>query len=495
MHDSEIRQSRSVSVTRRPERFVADDSRVIPRYLAFGDPARIRSIIGRILAVDEADVPGLLEQTLADFSPRHRDIRSSFEENYREIARHIDDPASLSEPRRLLLGAYFTLEYSIESAALFNPSIVMHPDQQNVPSGSVRFLMSMRAVGEGHVSSIVFRRGVIDGDGHLEFDPPPRYAFSARPVPDRLYHKDLARRKLIEMGEYQEIIEGVFDRLGDHFSLRDLEAAVEYVRYLPDIPPQFERTAEILHWLCRANYALRFPNDCEPAEIVIFPATDNEAQGMEDLRLVRFVEDNGEAIYLGTYTAFSGSYITQMMLETRDFVNFHVVTLNGRYMKNKGMAIFPRRIDGRYAAISRYDGESLFLMISDDRHFWNEAEPLQVPVEPWELVQIGNCGPPIETEAGWLLLTHGVGPVRRYCIGAMLLDIDDPSKVIGRLRQPLIEPVGEERVGYVPNVVYSCGSLLHQDHLIIPYAMSDSATKFANVSREDLLARLLEDGP
>ncbi len=248
-------------------------------------------------------------------------------------------------------------------------------------------------------------------------------------------------------------------------------------------------------WLAEANYELRFPPECLPAEIVIFPVTEQESRGMEDLRLVRFVDDDGQVRYHGTYTAFDGSRMFPMLLTSTDFVTFQVRPLSGRYARNKGMALFPRKINGLYTMISRHDGESLYVLRSCEPYFWSEAEKLQTPHEPWELLQIGNCGSPIETEAGWILLTHGVGPVREYCIGATLLDRDDPSRVIGRLKRPFLMPSGAEREGYVPNVVYSCGSMIHKERLIIPYAMSDLATTFATVSVQELLERLLTAGP
>jgi predicted GH43/DUF377 family glycosyl hydrolase len=293
----------------------------------------------------------------------------------------------------------------------------------------------------------------------------------------------------------QEIVERIVEDLGETFTGAQLRQAVDLARKQDGVPSKFRQVAAELDWLTHANYELHFPPDAHPAETVIFPATAHERNGIEDLRLVRFTDDDGLSTYYGTYTAFDGQRTHPMLLETRDFHSFHVATLAGRYAKNKGMALFPRKIDGSYAMISRHDGESLYLLRSQHLHVWNSATRLQAPTEPWELVQIGNCGSPLETEAGWLLLTHGVGPLRQYCIGATLLDLNNPAKVIGRLRDPLMVPTDEERVGYVPNVVYSCGSVIHHGRLMIPYAMSDSRTSFAVVNVDELVQRLRTCGP
>jgi predicted GH43/DUF377 family glycosyl hydrolase len=488
-----------IPVIRRPEQLSSDDKRVITRYLDFGQSKRIRSILRRLLALPEKKIPGLLKDIRQRFQPRHRDLESAFLDSYREVARYVRKKADVSDKRRLLIGAYFTLEYSIESAALFNPSMVVHPDQSDLEPGQLRFLMSLRATGEGHVSSIVFRRGVISGDGRddgqILFDPPPRYAYTARPHPDRALNKSSFCRKLQEMGDCEDLVARVLVRLPDSFSPNQLIQAVKQVRKAPDTPSAFKSVADEMIWIVQANYELDFPADCRPSETVIFPATAYERNGMEDLRLVRFVGDDGEACFYGTYTAYDGKNLHVMLLETVDFHQFHVSTLSGRFARNKGMALFPRKVNGQYMMIGRHDGENLFLLRSSNLYVWNHSQKIQVPTEPWELLQIGNCGSPLETEAGWLLLTHGVGPVREYAIAATLLDRDDPTKVLGRLKKPLLLPNEEEREGYVPNVVYSCGAVIHQGDLVIPYAMSDSRTAFAIVGVDDLVEQLLAAGP
>ncbi|MFP4145574.1 MAG: glycoside hydrolase family 130 protein [Phycisphaeraceae bacterium] len=482
-------------VNRREELFVSDDRRVITRYLDFGDPARVRSILARLVRLSPAQAEELLEATLHDFSPRHRDVLAAFRDNFAEVAGYLPAGTRLSETQQLMIGAYFTSEYSIESAALFNPSIVPDPDHGHETDSEARFLMSLRATGEGHVSSIVFHRGAIGADGAIRLDSTPRWALSAKPRPAKPFEKRWLIRRLAEIGADEDVARLILAEVPDPFSLAHLHEAVDRLRVRPDRPANFGPTASELLWLARANYSLSYPPDCAPQEIVLFPATEAENRGMEDLRLVCFQCASGEPRYLGTYTAYDGRRILPMLLETRDFHEFHIRTLSGRYARNKGQALFPRQVDGEYLMVSRHDGESLYLLRSDSLYRWERAERLQEPVEPWELTQIGNAGPPIETEAGWLLLTHGVGPVRRYCIGAMLLDLSDPVRVLGRLRHPLLVPTPAEREGYVPNVVYSCGAMVHRGTLVIPYAVSDVATKFATVPLSALVQRLLDDGP
>jgi len=479
-----------LDVTRRPERFLSDDSRVIARPFHVGGEHRIKAVIARVMSLDDAEVAALYGEVLRDFSHRHRRVESAFERHFALVRHEVNDADGLSRERRLLIGAYFTMEYSIESAALFNPSIVPHPNQEGAPPGGVRFIMSLRATGEGHVSSIVFRTGVIRADGMIDFEPASRFCASLHVKPDRRYEKKLFFLKLIEMAAYNDAARVILDQLPDFFTLGTLQQTIGQMRGWETKPPYFAETCENMLWLARSNYHLHLPPDTDPSEIVIFPVSDNESRGIEDARLTRFVEDDGGVVYYGTYTAYNGFRILPQLFETRDFLDFEVHTLNGRYVQNKGMGLFPRRIDGMYHMVSRIDGENMFLMKSDNIHFWNECRKLCGPVYPWEFVQIGNCGPPIETPEGWLLLTHGVGPMRQYCIGCALLDLEDPSRVIGHLPRPLLKPLESERDGYVPNVVYSCGAMVHGDHLVIPYAMSDSATSVATVSVTELLREM-----
>ncbi len=485
----------SIEVVRRPERLVSDDKRVITRYFDFGRRKRIRSILRRVMRIADSDVPALLNEVMGSFSARHRDLEGALMENFRRVALHMRSTADLSRERRLLIGAYFTLEYSIESAALFNPSIVKHPDQTDVPDGAVRFLLSLRGTGEGHISSIVFRRGLIEADGTIRLDAPPRLASRSRPIANKMFEKEWFICKLEELGMHDPQAKLVLEKLPGWFDYEMLQEAVRNVRRMLNRKDLFRKVSQSMLWLAKANYEVRFPEGCRPSEVVIFPATESESHGMEDLRLTRFTEPNGDATYYGTYTAFGASGTLPMLLRTTDFRTFYVSTLAGKYVKNKGMALFPRQVGGRFLMASRHDGENMYLLESDNIFSWNHVRKLQTPLEPWEAVQIGNCGSPIETEAGWILLTHGVGPIRRYCIGALLLDKDDPARILGRLKQPLITPTDEEREGYVPNVVYSCGSMIHDDLLVIPYAMSDQASGFATVRVSELLDLLISSGP
>jgi predicted GH43/DUF377 family glycosyl hydrolase len=487
--------TKSLRVVRRAEQLLSDDRRVILRYLDFVHPPRIRSIARRVLRIPEREVRGKLAKIKRRFATRHRDLEAAFHDNGVEVLQHLRDTRTITEVRKLLVGAYFTMEYSIEAAALFNPSIVPHPDQGDLPAGSVRFLMSLRATGEGHVSSIVFRRGVIDRAGRIRFDPPPRFAYTARPVPDRALAKDPFLGKLRDHGLSDAPASKVLAELPDPFTIPQLRGVLGSLQRSGGIGAGLKRLPQTMLWMALANYELCFPEDCLPSETVIFPATPYEARGMEDVRMVRFEDDDGTVCYYGTYTAFDGFRIYPMLLETRDFRTFRITTLSGRHARNKGMALFPRKIDGHYGMLSRHDGENLHLLRSRDLHVWNASTRLQTPREHWELVQVGNCGSPLETDAGWLVLTHGVGPLRQYCIGALLLDLQEPTRVLGRLREPLLVPTAAEREGYVPNVVYSCGSMIHHGRVIVPYAMSDSRTSFATVSLKALLHRLLEAGP
>jgi predicted GH43/DUF377 family glycosyl hydrolase len=364
-----------------------------------------------------------------------------------------------------------------------------------VPEDSVRFLMSLRATGEGHISSIVFRRGTVDAKGNFSFEPPPAYAYSTRPVPDQHFQKSMFRRKLRDMGEAEQLVNLIMDRLPEEFKASQLHAVLSKLAHQEERPGEFHTVADELIWLSQANYSLGFPGECRPSEIVIFPATIHEQRGMEDLRLTAFCDDDKCITYYGTYTAYDGHRTHPMLLETADFCSFHVSTLSGRYARNKGMALFPRKIGGQYAMLGRHDGENLYFLQSNNIYVWNKSRKIQSPIEPWELVQVGNCGPPLETPEGWIVLTHGVGAVRQYCIGAILLDLERPWRVIGRLRQPLLKPEDSERSGYVPNVVYTCGIMQHRGLLIIPYAMSDSRTSFATVRISELLTNLKAENP
>jgi len=453
--------------------------------------ARIEAILGRALARSEAEVGHDLRGVLEDFDARHIDVESALLASFERVAPHLPGHPLLTRERRLLIGALFSGEYALESAALFNPSIVPHPDQGGVAPGALRFILSLRATGEGHISSIEFRTGLIDPAGEIALDPVSRFVAVPELDPDPRYQKSMFATKLREMGFENGASQAVMAPLEEAFTRSELHQSLLRVREATQPVTQgLTSTLTCIQWLADSNYEMHFSPRLAMSERVIFPVSANESNGIEDARFVRLVEGDGSVGYFATYTAYNGHAILPQLIRTADFLHFRVLTLNGTAVQNKGMALFPRRVAGRYAMLSRQDDENLFLMFSDDPHHWSDPRLLLRPERLWESVKIGNCGSPIETEAGWLVITHGVGPMRTYCIGAALLDLDDPTRVLGRLREPLLEPEGSGREGYVPNVVYSCGSLLHGRELVLPYAMSDRATAIASVSLDDLLAAL-----
>jgi predicted GH43/DUF377 family glycosyl hydrolase len=472
-----------------------NSGRVLVRPFIPSDPARIVNIIGRALSYSEAETEAQLAAVTADFSERHHDLRGVWLRIFERMKAHVFSGRPLSEARRLYIGALFSGEYALESAALFNPSIVPHPDQSGLPDGELRFILSLRATGEGHISSIEFRAGTIHADHAITMEEPSRFVIAPALNPNPTYRKSVFLHKLMEMGFENEWSTEVMRSLNKDFTLIELEAAMRRAAYeLGPLPREVQRTTECVRWLAESNYEVSFPPTVGVSERIIFPVSSNESNGMEDARFVRFVEDDGSVIYYATYTAYNGRAILPQLLETTDFLNFRARTLNGRAVQNKGMAFFPRRIDGRYAMISRQDDENLFLMFSDNPHFWSEPQILRRPSQPWEAVKIGNCGSPIETEAGWLVITHGVGPMRKYCIGVILLDLHDPTKVIAELTTPLVRPEGNGREGYVPNVVYTCGALVHRGRLILPYGMSDTACSIVTVGLDELFGALTPCG-
>jgi len=452
---------------------------------------RAMKIISRVMELSEGHVEALLADVLSEFHGRHQRLRDFFRDRYAAVEPHLLTDRPVSEPRRLLIGSFFTQEYALESAALFNPSIVWHPDQRGVPLGARRFVLSLRATGEGHVSSVGFRAGTVGRDGTIAVDHPTGFVTAPRVVANSTYDKTLFLKKLVELGVADGFVDLVFGALDEQFTFGDLEASLAHTsRQHRTRRREWEPFASAIMALARANYEIECDPESDISERVIFPYSPAETNGIEDARFVRFVDDDGTTHYYATYTAFDGSVFLPQFVETDDFVRFRVSTLNGPEIANKGMALFPRRINGAYAMLSRQDGENIYLMESDMLHFWYSKTLILRPTHPWEFVQIGNCGSPIETPAGWLVLTHGVGPMRKYSIGAVLLDLADPTRVVGRLAEPLLSPNENERVGYVPNVVYACGAAVHDGLLVIPYSMSDYATSFATVPLADVLAAL-----
>jgi predicted GH43/DUF377 family glycosyl hydrolase len=484
-------------VTRSRLRLLPDPRRVLAKSYLPGEEtllpgqSRVHLLIARILAIPEREVQALNAQILQRFEARHRQFRQTIERQFDAVAAHVVDIAAVSLDRRRLIGAYCTHEYSVEAAALFNPSIVAAPDQGGLASGSTRFVMSLRAVGEGHLSSIEFRSGVLDADAGISIDDPGTNLVGGRRSPPRHFDKASFAAKLLELGVVNDLSSSVMNRLGARFTLDELEASLSALEAHGPPPAVWFETVKIIRVLASSNYVTTFPPDSQLAERVIFPAGPNETRGMEDARFVRFTAIDGGTKYYATYTAYDGFSILPQLIETDDFAQFTISTLNGAAAQNKGMALFPRPIDGKYVMLSRKDRENLHLATSSDVHHWNDVVELYRPQRPWELLQIGNCGSPIETEAGWLVLTHGVGPMRRYAIGALLLDLADPRRVIGHLPDPLIEPEEDEREGYVPNVVYTCGAIVHGKRLVVPYGFSDSGIAVAQVALAELLDALL----
>jgi len=475
-------------VKRKKVNILGDPGRVIAQQHLPGNPDRIERVIERVVTLSKDAASSLLEQVMLDFAERHRDINDIFRRHFNLIEEYLPLDIPLSETKQQLIGAYFTKEYSIESAALFNPSIVPHPDQSGLKPGDLRFIISLRATGEGHISSIVFRSGILNKDNVVLFDPVSDYVETPTLILDPDYDRHLFELKLNEMGACNETTGWVLDQLPAWFTYNALKKKLcEFSHHHKTLNPRQIETISHIDWLALSNYETTFPAEYPISERVIFPVSKNESSGIEDARFVRFTEDSGEVVYYATYTAYNGFNILPQLIETRDFVTFNVSTLNGNAVHNKGMALFPHKINGRYVMLSRQDGENNRIMFSDHLQFWQESEIIQEPDRAWEFIQVGNCGSPLETEDGWLVLTHGVGPMRQYSIGAMLLDLETPSRIIARLENPLLTPHEEEREGYVPNVVYTCGALIHNNELVIPYAMSDIHSGIATVGVKDLI--------
>jgi predicted GH43/DUF377 family glycosyl hydrolase len=483
----------AVDVRRTTTLLGPDRSRVLLRPFHPGSRQRAERVVARIMAIPEPRVGPLLEAVMVEFFGRHRQISQQLIDRFEKIRYLLAPGDELSEQRRLLIGSYFVAEFSLESAALFNPSIVPHPDQSDVPDGGLRFILSLRATGEGHVSSITFRTGMIHADHRIEVTRPTGLLTEPRQIPNPSYEKALFERKLFEVGFATDFTRRVMSRLDEVFGLEvlrsGLDAELKQSRE-SDEEKTHQITAEGIWMLAKSNYEVQFEPDQNLSERIIFPATPSQRNGIEDARFVHFQNDDGTRTYYATYTAFDGKLVLPELVATCDFLHFRFATLNGPAAQNKGMALFPRKINGQYAMLSRQDNENIYVMFSDNIHFWYDTKLVMKPKFPWELIQLGNCGSPIETDAGWLVLSHGVGPMRKYCIGAFLLDRDNPAKVIGRLQKPLLKPNHNEREGYVPNVVYTCGALLHDGELVVPYGLADYATSFATIPLHELLAAM-----
>nr|WP_294692059.1 glycoside hydrolase family 130 protein [uncultured Friedmanniella sp.] len=475
----------------------SDPGRVIVRPFLPGQElladgrSRVDAVVDRVLAMAPSDVAATLADTLAIFADRHDDLHAVFAKHYALVAAAVET-GEVSEDQALLIGSYVTQEYALEAAALFNPSMVTHPDQDGLADGELRFLMSVRSVGEGHISSIQLRTGVLGASGtELRIDPPG--------PPQLPEHRPASLPRAVLLAALAERTDARADQLNGLVPERvdpdNLDQVLATVRHEYFDPTRGVATSEQLRWVYSCDYGADVPAGRPIANTVLFPAAPDERNGMEDARLTRLVEDDGRVGYHATYTAYDGSHIASHLISTADFRQFEVRQLLGPASKSKGMALFPRRVGGDYTALVRWDRESIAVARSRDLRWWNRAVTVQQPHAAWELIQLGNCGPPVETEAGWLVLNHGVGPVRRYGIGAILLDLDDPTVLRGVLPEPLLLPNEDERIGYVPNVVYSCGALRHGNTLVLPYGCSDSSIRFAFVDLPALLDRLTTSRP
>ncbi len=476
-----------------------DPGRVIPilfmpgRELHVIGDSRAGPVIRRLLEMPEDEVAAGLLSVRKHFSGRYRDLDGLLLRRFAEIEAMFDSPGSLPLDRKLLAGACFTQEYAIEAAALFNPSMVPHFDQADLPEGARRFILTMRGVGEGHISSIEFRTGIVTADLEVLVDDPGRVTALPELVPTS-YSKKVFQQHYGSRRLDGESADFVFERLPETFDRHELDVVLSALRRQHRTRGSVASAIERFEWMAASTYSIRFAADTEVGHRVVHPIGPAEAHGLEDVRMVAYTGADGSAEYRGTYTAFTGERVAPQLITTTDFQSFHMSQLGGHAARNKGLALFPRLVDGRELALARWDRESSQLAESHDHLIWEPLTRVDHPRHGWNMIQVGNCGSPLETSAGWLVLTHGVGPLRTYSIGALLLDRADPRRVIGRLDHPLLEAQGAERVGYVPNVVYSCGAMLHGNALVLPYGCSDSTIRFAIVDLPRLLAQL-QDTP
>jgi predicted GH43/DUF377 family glycosyl hydrolase len=481
-----------VEVTRTEHHLTNDSQRQIlrpflPGTLNFGgDQDRLHRIVARALALPDTECQRLLSDLRSRFSHQFADLEGKWLEHFDLARLRIEVPEDLALERRLMVGATLTQAYAYEGAALTNPSIVALGAEQ---MGRQRFVMSARAIGEGHISSIAFVTGVVDDEGRLTLeDRHPQVSNGARRT--TTYDRNAFTSKLTELDLMTDATRRILDLVPPTFTAAELARALDVLLESDIDRLSAEDAVKRVHWLAESNYELRFDDSLPLSEHVISPAAPLESRGMEDARFVRFVDDAGALTYYATYTAFDGTRILPQLIETPDFNTFRMATMTGPAVQHKGMAIFPRKIRGEFVALSRHDQERSYVLRSQEIRAWDNAELVFGPEQDWDLVHTGNCGSPIETDHGWLVITHGVGPMRRYVLGALLLDLDEPHKIIGRLRTPFIEPEGFEAHGYVPNVVYSCGSMVHAGNLITPFGYSDVGIRIAVTPLEDLIAAM-----
>lgn len=484
-----------VEVTRKDFIFNPDPGRVIARFLYCSDE-RSKGIIRKVLSMTDKEIDITLNSVLRRYSKRHRNISTIFKNHFNRLNNLFDvmsiNKDDLSQAQKTLIGSYFTMEYSIESAAFFNPSIVEDPYQTEICEDEKRVIISFRATGEGHISSIVFRSAIIDKNSNLIVQPVGKMLAEAERIKRHIYTKASFKKMLDTIGisESKIYMDYISKKLGEQFTYGELKKAIEETRKANRLTAKKRAIINQIMWFALSHYELDFSLDSAISERVIFPISETEKKGIEDARFVKFVDDDGEPTYYATYTAYDGLTILPKLLETKDFYHFKCSPIHGELAKNKGMALFPRKIKGKYAMLCRIDGVNNYIAFSDNLNIWRKAKCIQKPEYPWEYIQVGNSGSPIETKEGWLIITHGVGPMREYVLGAALYDLDNPEKEIGRLKTPLLSPNEKEREGYVPNVVYSCGAIIHNENLIIPYATSDYASTYATVNLNELLNAL-----
>jgi len=471
--------------------FRPDESRVIAKRLHV-DKDRTEKIIERVCNMPEENRKKLLDEILKNFEHRHKNLKRVLKNNFDKVYAGLDrkDDEGLSIDNKLLIGAYFTNEYSIEAAALFNPSIVADPFQNHTEPGELKVIISFRAVGEGHMSSVVFRSGILNKYGNIRMTEMSSVVERASLIESPEYKKGNFIMKLKEIKQF-EPVRDIFDQLLDDFNLKELNGAIDRFRKTNQATDDANRAIENLYWLARSNYEIEFDDATNLSERVIFPRAQTDIKAIEDVRFTPLNDNKGNTVYCGTYTAYNGFSILPQLLETRDFYNFRISTLTGPGSQNKGMALFPEKINGKYAMISRNDNVNLYIMYSSNIYHWDNPKLLREPRYEWKFVQIGNSGPPLKTEKGWLVLTHAVGPMRTYTIGAILLDLKDPLKIIGEIREPILVPKENERNGYVPNVVYSCGGIIHNNYLVLPYAASDTHSGIVKFKLKDIFDNMM----
>jgi len=475
-----------MKITKKDIRFYASPKAVITQFLNLPGNDRVKNIIERVEKLTDENVDECLDKIKKDFANRHHNLDEILLRHFKKVENQFKekDLSLLSSQKKLLTGAYFTKEYSIESAALFNPSIILHPDQSGLQQGEQRFIMSLRATGEGHISSMVFKTGIVNKQNNIILDESSRFFTKLSKNENVDYEKSFIEKRSVFFKGFKKELLYI---LPEKFTASKALQIIDGNEISKDAA--FDDSIQFLKIILDSNYELESSANSPLDEKVIFPNSKSESMGIEDVRWVKFT-DNKKAIYYGTYTAYDGHRIKTQMIETTDFDVFKIRTLYGDAINDKGMALFPEKINGKYVMISRQGGEKISIMFSDDLYVWDKSQILMEPLYPWELVQLGNCGSPVKTDKGWLLLTHGVGIMRTYVISAILLDMENPSIILGRLNKPIIEANSEEREGYVPNVVYTCGLLLHGNTLIIPYAVSDSATGFVTIELNEILNEL-----